>query len=203
MIVALDSIMAARIEGSFGISADRIVWGPVDHASHRWIRRNNGNRALPYASFYRTLGFHPEKRAGLTAMLRGADGRSVSIRGAYARAQYQVEHFTENVSDQIDLVRKYMLWAASGGTISVTDGRSLTWTFAVEFEDPEDNSDLEAEEETGRLVRTTLPFAVDLLLVEFEDPNLSIGPISDILSRIHGYDNIPGDGVEFVTLNLS
>jgi hypothetical protein len=74
-------------------------------------------------------------------------------------------------------------------SIGVSDALGTEFKLRVLPSDGEDNSDLESEDDQGRIIRSTFPISVESLLLEKE---LTDGPIISILAKVHGYYD-PGD----------
>jgi hypothetical protein len=185
VIAAADATIVTGLEPILGIPADRMIFGQLEYARNYWVRSHNGIEEFPYLAFYRTFEFG-ERRDMVTRQLRNdVPGSVTTVRYTPIILNYTIEHVGDKVVDQVNIIRRYLFWASSTPSLTFTDSESREWPFAVEFEPPEDNSDLEAEEESGRVVRTTLTFRVHTFVM---DVTTAVGgQILQILGRVHQY----------------
>jgi len=207
VITVCDSGIAGVIEEQLSVPATSVVYGTLEAARNFWVRKNNGKEVLPYMAFSRRVEFDDTDRAIRSVNVVTADGVSKAS-FARIRVSYTLEHVCAKVADQTALIKKYMFWGSRNPVISIPDTLfdGEDWVFPIECDSPEDNSDLEAEEETGRVVRTTLLFTVKTVAVEFDNTGdgTEYSQITSILARIHCYDGFStNNSVVVATLDVN
>ncbi len=207
MITVCDNGIAAHIETALGFPANRMVYGTLESARNYWVRKNSGNESLPYMSFMRRIEFDDEDRASRKVYVTSPNG-VYKASFAKIRLSYTLDHICSRVADQTDLIKRFIFWAAREPVVTVPDTQfnGDPWTFPIEFDSPEDSSDLEAEEETGRIVRTTLTFSVKTIAVAFDNDGegTEFGLIENVLGNIHLYDGVSTAGASAATqINIS
>ena len=190
MIVLTDDRVITILSGKFNIPANRIIYGQLEVAQNHWVRyceTNSIPNLHPYMAFYHTVRFHEEDRMLRKAQVVDGDPATEEKQISYTPCflEYVVEIIGSSIVDQIEYIRKYFIWVNGNAHIEYTDDQSQTWKFKMVGEDPEDNSDLEAEEDTGRVVRTTFTFRVDTFILE--EASVS-GYITEVLQNIHLYE---------------
>ena len=204
MITLTDDRIVNQFNQVFGIDFNRMVYGQLNVAEKYWIRYNekqSGISYYPFLSFYHRIASHDNFKNWDSFQAYNDAGDMFLTEFVKIKLNYVVEIIGNRVIDQINYMRNYLLWVSKSPNIQVVDNEGVTWYFGVVPEDPEDNSDLEEEEEKGRIVRTTFNFAVDSLIRK--DNNEEATPyITEILSRIHlyGSDNISNESTETIKI---
>jgi hypothetical protein len=135
-------------------------------------------------SFHRLPKFHDTFKKTEHLEIIDHNGEPQITKYIPIMSAYTVELLQPHVIDQTRAMKAYMLWAGLESAISFKDEHGTPWSFRVVAEDPEDNSDLEAEEDQGRIIRSTFNFQVETILLELSDTS---APIQEILMNIHGY----------------
>lgn len=197
MIVTCDNGIASHIESALGFPTTNVVYGTLESARNAWVRKNHGKELLPFMSFIRRIEFDDEDRASRSIYVTSPSG-IYKASFAKIRLSYTLEHVCSRVAEQTDLIKKYIFWASREPVVQVPDTEfdGSPWSFPIEFESPEDSSDLESEEETGRIVRTTFTFTVKTIAVSFDNDGegTEYGLISQVLANIHMYDGVNTSG---------
>lgn len=190
MVTLTDAKVAEVLFSILNIPTDRYVYGAYFVAKNYWIRYNiehPGIEMLPYVCFFRNFRFSEiNKKAGDLEIIDFDDKAKVASFMPVTLA-YIVELVTANVYEANLLVKRWMMWCGKIGTISFRDEGGIEWKFRVIPEDPEDNSDLDQEDDLGRVIRTTLNFQVESVFVDKGD-DIAL-PVLEILSHIHLYYN--------------
>lgn len=188
MIVIVDDKIVVKLNTEFNIPLSSMIYGRMEEATNHWVKINNGVRKLPYLTFFHTIGFHETKQVERVDIVDGTENKN--IRFSLINLNFTVELVGDSVLDQINHMRKYMFWANETPFIAIDDALKTgkEWKFKVDFEDPEDNSDLEAQEESGRIVRTAFNFKVETYLTDVNV--ISQGLITNALGNIHLYSGI-------------
>lgn len=205
MIVLTDDRVVSILSTKFSIAANRIIYGQLEYAKNYWVRYTEENAIQyihPFMTFYHLIRFDENNRqckyAEVTIPEHTIPGPTPEdepvvvpesqgkVRFTPCVIEYTVEIVGNNVVDQVEYIRKYFFWINGNACIIYTDADGQEWNFKVTGDDPEDNSDLEAEEETGRVVRTTFNFRVDTFILENSS---ATGYITEILQNIHLYYN--------------
>jgi len=207
MITVCDNGIAAHVENTLGFPASKVIYGTLESARNFWVRKNNGTEVLPYMSFIRRIEFDDEDRGARRVFVSTPSGLYKAT-CAKIRLQYTLEHICSRVAEQTDLIKRYIFWATREPVISVPDTQfnGSPWVFPIEFESAEDSSDLEAEEETGRIIRTTFTFAVKAVAVAFDNSGegTEYGEINSVLGNIHLYDGVStANAVTVAQINFS
>ena len=192
MTELVDSKIAEIIEDVLLFPLERVIYGQADVAKEYWIRYNGENpgiEMLPWISFYRTYRFHESFRKTESLPIIDFDGNAKNMDFIPIMLSYVMEMMTSSVADANKLIKRWMLFAGKKGCISFTEESGINYEWRIIAEDPEDNSDLQGEGDYERIVRTTLNFQVETILLDRKEDIAS--PILQILAKIHlYYDNI-------------
>lgn len=187
MIELTDAKMVNELSRIFNFQPERIIWGQLFTAKKYWVQFQSdqpGIAELPYMAFYRIPRFHDTFKKSELVQVIDYDDVSREMRSLPVMLNYTVEIMTKTVREQNELFKSFMFWVTSESKITFTDDTGVEWSFRIIAEDPEDNSDLEAEEDIGRIIRSTFNIQVESIMLDKSD---IAGPILDILARIHGY----------------
>lgn len=190
MIVFIDGKIASILSEMLGVDASSIVYGRLPVARNFWVRHNEGIEKLPYVSFFREIDFG-ERRDVQTVNVK-TSGESKAVKFTPIVLKYTVEHIGDSVMEQTNMIRDYMFWVNDSPTFEFDSVEGDPWVLGGVFEAPEDNSDLEDEEESGRIVRTTFSFEINAYLTS---ESVISGVIDDILASIYLYDGVVDDYV--------
>lgn len=188
MTEVIDAEIVKEFNRVLKFPINRMIWGQLETAKQYWTRymsSHKGVGCLPYLAIYRIHKFHDLTKKTELVDIIDTDDIAKRVKSLQVMLAYTIEILTVNVSDQNKLVKRFMLWAASESALSVTDANGTKWSWRIIAEDPEDNSDLESEDEQGRVIRTTFTFQVESILLDRTEDNT--GVILDILAQIHGY----------------
>jgi len=188
VIILIDDRIVNDLKTKFSIPLASMIYSQLEVAKTHWIRINNGVMKLPFIAFYRRVQFAELFKVAHTTQVTGFPSPNIEqeVKFTWVDLAYTVEIVHESIVDQVAYFRDYIFWANEAPIIQITDLDGNKWKFKVRFEDPEDNSDLESEEELGRVVRTTLNFTVEAILLDRSI--ISQGLITKALASIHLYD---------------
>jgi len=196
MIELVDAKLVGELSRIFSFPLDRIVWGSLYTAQLYWttyLSGITGVSELPYMAFHRLPKFHDAFKKTESLEIIDHNGEAQKTKYIPIMSHYTVELIQPRIIDQTKAMKAYMLWAGLEAAVSFKDAHGTDWSFRVVPEDPEDNSDLEAEENQGRVIRSTFNFQVETILLELSDTS---APIQEILMNIHGYyDDIDSAGL--------
>lgn len=183
MIQYVDDELAYSLHLMLKASVDTIYWGNLASV-RRFVVGKNRRLELPYFAFYRRVLPHDDKKT-YTIPVRSTTGELVYAKYVHSKVQYTVECMLPTVTDQNDVIRNFLIWGGENPTITIEQYLDDPIDLHVAFEEPEDNTDLEAESEIGRLVRTTLTMTVSvpLILHSLEKPSI----IYKVLRQINNY----------------
>jgi len=194
MIILTDDRIVNTFEEKFGIKTDHMIYGSLEVAKRYWTKFNKGTEVLPYLSFFRRVKFHEDFKSGGRDLAISITGKTKDIRFTRIQLEYEVNIISDKVIDQIEYFRNYIFWANESPVIKIIDFEGNELSFGVKFEDPEDNSDLESEEEVGRIVRSTFTFTVGSMLTNINQ--VEQGKITKALLCVHLYDGVENEFVE-------
>lgn len=188
MTELIDAEIVSELHRILNFPVDRMIYGQLATGKTYWVRYNSNNPGvaeLPYLTFFRTHKFHPDNKKVDKVDIIDFDDSAKNVKTMHCMLSYVIEVLTQNVADQNKIMKRFMFWASGQDAITITDANGTQWSFRIIPEDPEDNSDLEAEDEQGRVIRTTLTFQVESVL--FERTTEQAGIILEILGNMHGY----------------
>ena len=200
MIELTDAKIAGILKDKLNFPMDRVVYGNFYTATNYWTRYNAdkpGIARLPYMAFFRTFRFSEVTKKSEEADIIDFDDVSRPMKIMPVMFAYIIEMMTSSVYEANLLIKRWMMFCGTESAISFVDGNGNTWKWRIIPEDPEDNSDLDQEDDLGRVVRTTLNFQVESVFF-IRDVEIA-GPILEILSNIHGYYDVPENSVLITT----
>jgi hypothetical protein len=204
MTELVDAKMVEELSRIFTFAPERIIWGQLFTAKLYWTKHYSsvpGTAMLPYMAFYRVPKFHDRTKKQEMTQVVDFDGKSKEMKFLPVMLSYTVEVMTKTVREQNQLFKQFMFWASSEGAISFKDDYNIDWAFRVIAEDPEDASDLESEEDMGRVIRSTFTIMVESIM--FDRSKEIAGPVIDILARIHGYYDSIDDTFPIGEINIT
>jgi hypothetical protein len=208
MIELTDAKMVDELSRILQFPLDRIIYGQLTTAKTYWMQYRKSNSTkdnvieeLPYMAFYRTIKFHEQNKKSSSLEVTGFDDKTSMRHFCQCMLNYTVEVMTAKVTQQNSIMKRYILWATTEDCIQFKDDAGVDWSFRVIPDDPEDNSDLEMEEDYGRIIRTTLNIQVEGLLMETGSDD--IVPILDILAKIHLYYDDKEEAIEATNIQIT
>lgn len=203
MTELVDAKIIGELARIFRFQPERIIWGQLFTARLYWGEFYSsvpGTAMLPYMAVYRLPKFHDSFKKTEKTEIVDTDGNAKMVDFLPVMLNYTVEIVSSTVVEQNAYFKYFMLWAGKESAIGFMDDLGVPWKFRIIPEDPEDTSDLESEEDQGRIIRTTFNFQVESIMLDKED---IAGPILEILSRIHCYYTTPEESVPVLSVTLS
>lgn len=190
MIISVDAQIVNFISEVTRLPASSIVYGTYNAARRAWMRepKNKGVANLPYACFSRAFDFALMKDTKTVKVETGdASNPYLSIKFTPCVITYTIEFLSATVVEQMLVIKNYFFRVSEKPNIKFTDVYGRDWTFGLESEPPQDNTDLDAEEENDRIIRTTLTFRLEVQLTNVTQVTAII---KEILSSILNYDGL-------------
>lgn len=171
MMYLYDESLTAKLKNVFL----NTIYAPVDKVFKEYLKdTSNLEIKMPLVSLYRS-SFQMDPTS-FTELFRGRASKYTTtekdslevLKGISLTLNYQIDIWGKTDKQRDDLLKELLFFLLTSPEFSVTLG-TKSYTFYLNVQPPEDNTDLSSFEDTGEYYRVSIPATVDCRLVNVYD----------------------------------